>query len=57
VEALYREHAEVRLLAQPDVLAQNPRFQQRGLSRLRENIFLLTLRSSINTISGITAGF
>jgi thiopurine S-methyltransferase len=43
VEALYREHAEVRLLAQPDVLAQNPRFQQRGLSRLRENIFLLTL--------------
>src|SRR5450759_1589189 len=44
VEALYREHAEVRLLAQPDVLSQNPRFQQRGLSRLRENIFLLTLR-------------
>jgi thiopurine S-methyltransferase len=44
VEALYREHAVVRLLAQPDVLAQNPRFQQRGLSRLRENIFLLTLR-------------
>ena len=43
VEALYREHAAVRLLAQPDVLAQNPRFQQRGLSRLRENIFLLTL--------------
>jgi thiopurine S-methyltransferase len=44
VEALYRQHAEVRLLAQPDVLAQNPRFQERGLSRLRENIFLLTLR-------------
>lgn len=44
VEALYREHAEVRLLAQLDVLAQNPRFQERGLSRLRENIFLLTLR-------------
>jgi thiopurine S-methyltransferase len=44
VEALYREHAKVRLLAQLDVLAQNPRFQQRGLSRLQENIFLLTLR-------------
>jgi thiopurine S-methyltransferase len=43
VETLYREHAGVRLLAQLDVLAQNPRFQQRGLSRLRENIFLLTL--------------
>jgi len=44
VEALYREHAEVRLLAHLDVLAQNPRFQQRGLSSLWENIFLLTLR-------------
>jgi len=44
VEALYREHAEVSLLAQMDVLAQNPRFQERGLSRLQENIFLLTLR-------------
>ena len=44
VEALYRDHAEVRPLAQLDVLAQNPRFQQRGLSRMRENIFLLTLR-------------
>ncbi len=44
VEALYREHAEVRLLAQLDVLAKNPRFQERGLSQLQENIFLLTLR-------------
>jgi thiopurine S-methyltransferase len=44
VEALFREHGHVRLLAQPDVLAQNPRFQERGLSRLRENIFHLTLR-------------
>ncbi|MGA8864450.1 MAG: thiopurine S-methyltransferase [Gallionella sp.] len=44
VEALYRDHAEVHPLAQLDVLAQNPRFQQRGLSRMRENIFLLTLR-------------
>jgi len=43
VDAFYREHAEVRLLAQMDVLAQNPRFQQRGLTRMVENIFLLTL--------------
>lgn len=43
VEKLYREHAEVRLLAQADVLAQNTRFQQRGLTRLQESIFLLTL--------------
>jgi thiopurine S-methyltransferase len=44
VEALYGKYAEVRLLAQEDVLAQNPRFQQRGMSRMEENIFLLTLR-------------
>jgi thiopurine S-methyltransferase len=44
VEELYRKYADVRLLAHPDVLAQNPRFQQRGLSQLKENIFLLTLR-------------
>lgn len=43
VEAFYREHAEIRLLAQMDVLAQNPRFRQRGLTRMVENIFLLTL--------------
>ncbi|KIO48406.1 thiopurine S-methyltransferase [Nitrosospira sp. NpAV] len=46
VEALYREHAEIRLLAQLDILAQEPRFQERGLSRLHESIFLLTLRNS-----------
>ncbi|MDO8812690.1 MAG: thiopurine S-methyltransferase [Gallionella sp.] len=44
VEALYRAHARIRQLAQLDVLAQNPRFQERGLSQLQENIFLLTLR-------------
>ncbi len=44
VEALYGKYAEIRLLAQEDVLAQNPRFQQRGMSRMQENVFLLTLR-------------
>jgi len=44
IAALYHGHAGVRQLAQLDVLAQNPRFQERGLSRLQENIFLLTLR-------------
>ncbi len=44
VSALYSKHAEVRLLAGLDVLAQNPRFQERGLSRLQENIYLLTIR-------------
>lgn len=43
VEALYRDYAGIRLLAQQDALAQNPRFQQRGMTRLQENIFLLTL--------------
>jgi thiopurine S-methyltransferase len=43
VEALYREHAEIRLLAQLDALPQNQRLRERGLSSLQENIFLLTL--------------
>lgn len=44
VETLYRPYAEIRQLAQMDVLAQNPRFQERGLRRLQESIFHLTLR-------------
>lgn len=44
VKVLYSQHAEVRLLAELDVLAQNSRFKERGLSRLQENIFLLTTR-------------
>jgi len=44
VRALYGADAEVRLLATEDVLDQNPRYRQRGLSRMVENIFLLTLR-------------
>ena len=43
VAGLYRNNAEVHLLAQLDVLAQNARFQQRGLSRMEENVFLLEL--------------
>lgn len=42
VEALYRGRAEIRLLAQFDILEQMPRFQQRGLSRLQESVFLMT---------------
>lgn len=41
VAALYQLHADIKLLTQQDVLTQNPRFQERGLSRLQENIFLL----------------
>ncbi|MDO8812629.1 MAG: thiopurine S-methyltransferase [Gallionella sp.] len=43
VETLYRPYAEIRQLAQLDVLAQNPRFQERGLTKLQENIFHLML--------------
>lgn len=43
VNSLFEKIAEVRLLAQHDVLAQNPRFLERGLSRIHENIFLITL--------------
>lgn len=45
VEALYRDYAEIRLLVQSDVLANNPRFAARGVSRLHENILMLTLKS------------
>jgi thiopurine S-methyltransferase len=44
VEALYRDYAEIRLLVQQDVLEQNKRFQQRGVTRMQENVFLLTMR-------------
>ena len=49
VEALYQEHdkqASIRLLMQRDVLEENPRFQERGLSRLVESVFLLGLKNS-----------
>lgn len=42
VEALYRGRAKISLLAQFDALGNNPRFRERGLSRLQENILLLT---------------
>lgn len=45
VEMLYHEYADVRQLAQFDVLEQNPRFQERGLSRIQESVFLLTTNS------------
>ena len=41
VEALYHEQFTIHQLSQMDVLAQEPRFQARGLSRLQESIFLL----------------
>jgi thiopurine S-methyltransferase len=39
VQRLYRDHASIELLEQADNLA--PRFAERGLSRMQENVFLL----------------
>jgi thiopurine S-methyltransferase len=44
VESLFGEHADIRLLAQFDTLEQTPRLKARGLSRLQESVFLVTLR-------------
>jgi thiopurine S-methyltransferase len=44
VHELYRDYADVRLLAQLDALGQNPRFRERGLTRMQESIFRLILR-------------
>ena len=44
VEALYAKYAAISLLAQKDTLPENPRFVQRGVTRMEESIFLLTLR-------------
>lgn len=43
VKTLYQGHADIRLLARHDTLDENPRFRERGLTQLQENIFLLTL--------------
>ncbi|WP_292996169.1 thiopurine S-methyltransferase [Nitrosomonas sp.] len=43
VTALYQPYAAITLLSQQDVFDQNPRFQERGLSRLQENTILLKI--------------
>lgn len=44
VGTLFGGFAEVHLLAETDVLEQNARFQQRGLSRLQEIVFRVKVR-------------
>lgn len=41
VQRLYGGYYNVRCLARHDVWAQNPRFQDKGLSALAENVYLL----------------
>lgn len=45
VEELFSEHASIYLLARLNVLDQYPCFHERGVRKLYENIFLLTLHN------------
>lgn len=42
VQSLYEGRFDIRLLSRLDILAENPRFQQKGLSALQENVYLLS---------------
>ncbi|MHB1115634.1 thiopurine S-methyltransferase [Sideroxydans sp.] len=44
VRALYEQYAKIDLLKQVDILDREPRFKARGVTRMQENIFLLTLK-------------
>ena len=41
VAALYQDHFNIELLCSEDILAANPRFQEQGLSRLLEKVYVL----------------
>lgn len=42
IKSLYHSYTNIERLVHRDVLEQNQRFQERGLSRLHESVFLLT---------------
>lgn len=44
VETLYAKHFAITLLGRQDILAENPRFQARGLTRLDEQVYRLVRR-------------
>lgn len=46
VRALYSAEFDIQRLLQRDILAENPRFQVRGLSRLEEKVYLLVRRQA-----------
>lgn len=43
VQMLYGKYASIKQLAQHDVLEKNPRFKSRGLTRMQEAVYLVTL--------------
>lgn len=45
IALLYQDYFKIELLCSEDILAANPRFQDQGLSRLQERIYVLTERS------------
>ena len=47
VYSLYGECASIKQLAQYDVLEKNPRFKSRGLTRMQEVVYLLTLLDGV----------
>ena len=44
VALLYQNYFKIEVLCSEDILAANPRFQDQGLSRLQERIYMLTER-------------
>ena len=42
VNALFAPFGPIRKLASSDALAENPRFRERGLTRIEEHVFLIT---------------
>lgn len=43
VETLYRDWCRIELLHTEDILSKEPRFRERGLSRLQEQVYVLTV--------------
>jgi thiopurine S-methyltransferase len=48
VQKLYGKYASIKQLAQHDVLEKNSRFKSRGLTRMQESVYLLTLLEKHN---------
>lgn len=48
VQMLYGKYASIKQLAQYDVLEKNSRFKSRGLTRMQETVYLLTLLEKHN---------
>jgi thiopurine S-methyltransferase len=46
IQTLFGKHGRVQLLHSLDILAQEPRFQARGVTRLQEQVYALTRHSS-----------